>query len=249
MRQARQGIRQAASTAYAGYCWLLFGVLALLAGPMVLLLPWRGGCRVAARITARLLARLSGTPIMVHGLEHLAMEGPMILVSNHQSYLDGFVLMAALPARFGFVAKAELAGNPFLRRALTRLDVVFVERFDSRQAVEDARRLREIAAGGRSLLFFAEGTFRRMSGLLPFHMGAFLAAVENNMAVVPITIRGTRAKLRSESWFPRRGAVHLFIAPPLRGEGQGWEAALALRDETRRQILLHCGEPDSGGEP
>ena len=167
----------------------------------------------------------------------------MILVANHQSYLDSLVLMAALPVRFAFVAKAELAANAVLRRVLQRLDVVFVERFDSRQAVEDTRRLKDLAATGQSLLFFAEGTFRRMPGLLPFHMGAFLIATENTMEVVPITIRGTRAKLRSESWFPRRGPVHLFIGPRLRGQAPGWDSALALRDEARRLILLHSGEP------
>jgi 1-acyl-sn-glycerol-3-phosphate acyltransferase len=110
--------------------------------------------------------------------------------------------MAALPVRLGFVAKAELAANVVLREVLKRLDVVFVERFDSSQAIEDTRRLKDLAATGQSLLFFAEGTFRRMPGLLPFQMGAFLIAAENNLEVVPITIRGTRAELRSESWFP-----------------------------------------------
>ncbi|WP_373500809.1 1-acyl-sn-glycerol-3-phosphate acyltransferase, partial [Desulfococcus sp.] len=248
LRQAGQGMRQAASACYAGYCWLLFGVLAALATPFAFLLPWGGGRWRAVRTVARLLARLTGTPIAVRGLEHLEAEGPLILVSNHQSYLDSLVLMAALPVRFGFVAKAELAENAALRRALPRLDVVFVERFDSRQAIQDARRLKELAAGGRSLLFFAEGTFRRMPGLLPFHMGAFLIAAENNMEVVPITIRGTRAKLRSESWFPRRGPVHLFIGRRLRGQAQDWDSALALRDEARREILRHCGEPDQGGD-
>jgi 1-acyl-sn-glycerol-3-phosphate acyltransferase len=248
LRWTGQGLRQAASTAYAGYCWLIFGLLAAVAAPPVFLLPWSGGRWRVARSAARLLARLTGTPIVVHGRERLVAEEPLILVANHQSYLDSLVIMAALPVRVGFVAKAELAENAVLRHLLTRLDVVFVERFESRQAIEGARRLGDLAAGGQSLLFFVEGTFRRMPGLLPFHMGAFLIATENDMAVVPITIRGTRAKLRAESWFPRRGAVHLFVGPRLRGRSPGWDAALALRDEARRLILLHCGEPDQGGD-
>jgi 1-acyl-sn-glycerol-3-phosphate acyltransferase len=244
LRQAALAMRQVASTCYAAYCWVVFGLLALMAAPLAFLLPWRNGRWQVARIATRLLAGLTGTPIVVHGLEHLQSPKPLILVANHQSYLDGLVLMAALPVRFGFVAKSELAANAVLRGVLQRLDVVFVERFDSRQAVEDSRRLKDLAATGQSLLFFAEGTFRRMPGLLPFHMGAFLIAAENTMEVVPITIRGTRAKLRSESWFPRRGPVHLFIGPRLRAQAPGWDAALVLRDEARRQILLHSGEPD-----
>jgi len=248
MRWTGQGMRQAASMAYAGYCWLISGILAAVAAAPIFLLPWSGARWRVARTTVRLLARLTGTPIVVHGGEELAVEEPLILVANHQSYLDSLVLMAALPVRVAFVAKAELAGNALLRQLLTRLGVVFVERFDSKQAVEDARRLGALAAGGQSLLFFVEGTFRRLPGLLPFHMGAFLIATQNDMAVVPITIRGTRSKLRAESWFPRRGAVHLFISPRLRGGAPGWDAALALRDEARRLILRHCGEPDQGAD-
>ncbi len=79
-------------------------------------------------------------------------------------------------------------------------------------------------------------------------MGAFLIAADNNMDLIPVTIRGTRSKLRAESWFPRRGQVQVFVGERLRARGPGWEAALALRNEARRQILLHCGEPDLGGD-
>jgi len=248
LQQTEQALRLAVSHAYAGYCWLLFGLITAMAAPLVLLLPSTGGRWRIARTAARLLARVTATPIVVHGLEQLAAQAPLILVANHQSYLDSFILMAALPVRFSFVAKAELAGQAGLRHLLTRLDVTFVERFESRQAVEDTRRLQELAAGGRSLCFFAEGTFRRTPGLLPFHLGAFLVAAENNMEVVPITIRGTRAKLRSESWFPRQGPVNLFIGPRLRAREPGWDSALDLRNQARQQILLHCGEPDAGGD-
>jgi 1-acyl-sn-glycerol-3-phosphate acyltransferase len=249
LQQAGQSLRLAASTGYAGYAWLLFSLIAMLAGPLAFLLPSADGRWRVARTAARLLARLTATPIVVHGLDELTTRQPLILVANHQSYLDSLILMAALPLRFGFVAKAELAAQPLLRRALNRLDVLFVERFETRQAVDDAKRLKALAAGGRSLLFFAEGTFQRTPGLLPFHMGAYLIAAENNMEVVPITIRGTRAKLRSGSWFPRRGPVNLFIGPHLRPRGPDWDSALVLRNEARQQILLHCGEPDLGRDP
>jgi 1-acyl-sn-glycerol-3-phosphate acyltransferase len=248
LQQAGQSLRLAAATAYAVYCWLLLGLITPPVALLTLVLPTAGGRWRVARSAARLLARLSGTRIRVHGLEQLAEQGPLILVANHQSYLDSLVVIAALPVRFSFVAKAELAEHAVLRHLLTRLNVAFVERFDTRQALEDTRQLQELAAGGRSLCFFAEGTFRRTPGLRPFHLGAFLVAAENALEVVPITLRGTRNKLRAGSWFPRRGSVHLFIGPRLRGKDSTWESALALRDETRQQILLHCGEPDTGGD-
>jgi hypothetical protein len=38
--------------------------------------------------------------------------------------------------------------------------------------------------------------------------------------------------------------VEAFIGAPLEPRGAGWSDALALRDEARRAILAHCGEPD-----
>ncbi len=242
--QLRRGKRLLFSTLYAGYCWGIYVLLSLPAWLLVALLPSRRFRWLVARSEARFLVRASGTPLKVTGLENLQGERPMILVSNHQSYLDSIVLVSALPREFRFVAKTELAERFGLGLILSRLNVEFVERFDSRQAASDARRLGEVAAGGHSLFFFSEGTFQRLPGLLPFRMGAFVAAAESGMPVVPIAIRGTRSKLRSGTWFPRRGPVAITIGKPFKPQGRDWSAALALRNEIRRVILHNCGEPD-----
>lgn len=107
------------------------------------------------------------------------------------------------------------------------------------------RRLAELA-GKRPLFFFAEGTFTRRAGLRPFRLGAFQVAVQNRLAVTPVVLGGTREILRDEYWLPRRGAVQLTFCAPIVATGGGWQAALQLRDATRREILKHCGEPDLG---
>lgn len=83
-----------------------------------------------------------------------------------------------------------------------------------------------------------------MSGLHPFHMGAFIAAASSQVPVIPITLRGTRSKLRGNSLFPRRGDISVTIGAPLFPNGNDWNAALELRDKARSEILTHCGEPD-----
>lgn len=87
-----------------------------------------------------------------------------------------------------------------------------------------------------------------MAGLHPFHMGAFIAAVNSGVPVIPVTICGTRSKLRGNSLFPRRGDISIKIGEPLYPDGNNWNAAIALRDKARRHILQHCGEPDLGHE-
>ena len=91
---------------------------------------------------------------------------------------------------------------------------------------------------------------RRMPGLLPFHMGAFVAAAETGVPVIPVTLRGTRSILRDESWFPRLGAVRIVISEPLlttpglSDESQRFREAVRLRDAARGIMLQNCGEPD-----
>jgi 1-acyl-sn-glycerol-3-phosphate acyltransferase len=86
-------------------------------------------------------------------------------------------------------------------------------------------------------------------------MGAFIAAATAGVPVVPVAIRGTRAILREDSWFPRRGAVTVTVGAPVSPEGMTEEVAgdpravaVRLRDAARAEILRHCGEPDLGGE-
>src|SRR5512141_2381691 len=167
------------------------------------------------------------------------------MAANHASYLDGIVLLAALPERgYSFAAKRELSQSLVPRLFLRSIGTDFVERSDIKQGVEDASRLAESVRAGRTPIFFAEGTFARTAGLLPFRMGAFVIAAQTGVPLVPVTLRGTRSVLRDGSWFARRGTMVVTIAPPLTPQGSDWNAAVALRDAARTEILRRCGEPD-----
>ncbi len=200
------------------------------------------------RVAAGIILRLAGVPLALHGLEHLP-RGPCVLVANHASYLDAIALFAALPTYFNFVAKREFLDQPVVRIFLRGLGVQFVERFDSRQSIEDARRLGDAVKAGTSLGFFPEGTFTRAAGLGPFRLGAFEAAAVAEVAVLPVAIRGTRALLRDGEWLPLHGPIAVTIGSPVFPPASAQDvfaAAVALRDAARTHILAHCGEPDAG---
>jgi 1-acyl-sn-glycerol-3-phosphate acyltransferase len=187
--------------------------------------------------------------LAVRGLENLP-RGASLLVANHASYLDGVVLIAAVPRPFRFVAKRELKSQFVAGIYLSRLGAEFVERYDTQQSVQDAGRLADLAASGTSLAFFPEGTFTRAAGLMPFHLGAFAAAARAGVPVLPVAIRGTRAMLRSGQWLPRRGTLVVTIAQPIpvpQGVDGDFRAAVMLRDTARSAILRDCGEPDTPG--
>lgn len=236
---------------YAGYCWLLF-LLGGVIGICLSVLSSEVNRWKIMRGVMKTLACLAGWKIQISGEEHLPPpETACIFVSNHASYIDGFVLLAVLPRIFSFVAKVELRRNPIAGFLLDRIGTEYVERFDRKKGIEDSANLLQRAVFGRSLLYFAEGTFVRMPGLLPFRMGAFETAAKGELLIVPIALRGTRSILRAESWFPRRGSIQVVFGKPVAGTPgetdvltDHWNRAVALRDKTRAWILGHCGEPD-----
>ena len=90
--------------------------------------------------------------------------------------LDGLVFTAALPPRFGFVIKREMATVPLAGFLLNRIGSQFVARNQAGQTTRDARRVMRSAESGQSMVFFPEGTFSEEPGLLRFHFGAFATA-------------------------------------------------------------------------
>jgi acyl carrier protein len=243
--ELRRRLRAFSGLAYSAWVGLVFLTLAIptLVTATLLRNPasgWR-----FSRVMANGFLRLCRLPLVVHGLEHIPTSGPFVMAVNHASYLDGLMLLAALRERgYSFAAKRELSQSLLPNLFLRSIGTDFVERTDIKQGVEDASRLAESVRAGRTAIFFAEGTFTRTAGLLPFRMGAFVVAAQTGVPLVPVTIRGTRSVLRDGSWFARRGAVVVTVGAPILPPGSDWNAAVTLRDAARAEILRHCGEPD-----
>jgi 1-acyl-sn-glycerol-3-phosphate acyltransferase len=228
---------------YALYAALLFLVIGVGATLLGLLLPGVHRRRAVARAAARSFLFLAGMPIRLTSAELLP-EGQCVVVANHASYLDGVVFTAALPARFAFVIKREMANVPLAGFMLRRLGSEFVERFNRHRSASDARRVVRKAVDGHSLVFFPEGTFSREPGLLRFHTGAFVTAVHAGCPVVPAVVRGTRAALSPRGELPRPGWIEIRLLPPLTPASSRADAVPELRDRARQVILSELGEPD-----
>jgi acyl carrier protein len=244
--QARRWMRLAGAYTYAAYVYVLFALIAPPTWLLTVLSPRLERAWTIARQAGRLFFRLCGIPLVVRGLEHLPRGEAGVLVANHASYIDGLVLCAALPEPHRFVAKRELEDYFLTRVFLRRLGIEFVERFDAQQSVEDANRLARLASHAPPLAFFPEGTFKRGAGLMAFRLGAFIAAAQAKVSVVPVAIRGARSILRGEQWLPRRNVLFVTIGRPITPphESDAFAAAITLRDAARTHILAHIGEPD-----
>ena len=229
---------------YALHCWVVFAVLGTITWLAVVLAPFASWRRKLAHIGAKLFFTLTFTPLRVSGSEHLDPQQAHIVVANHASYLDGFIVTAALDISIHFIVKGELARFLPARLLLQRFGVEFVDRFNSTRAASDVKRITRKSQAGQTIVFFPEGTFTTVPGLQPFRMGAFVTAVRTNVPVTPVAIRGARNIIRGDNWFPRRGSIEVTVRPPVAPSGQGWQVALNLRDAARAEIARHCGEPD-----
>lgn len=229
---------------YGCYAWAVLLLDALALALVLALTPGLQRRRRAARRSARLFFRLSGSAIRVSGTR--PPDAPCVVVANHGSYLDGLILTAALPPRFTFVIKQEMAHVPLAGFLLRRLGSKFVDRADARRRNVAVRDLVDSAVQGDALALFPEGTFDATPGLKPFQAGAFAAAWRAGLPVLPVVIRGARDKLPSGAALPAPGPVEVRVCEPLAAERYAsWRA---LMQAARDAMLEHLGEPDLAGD-
>lgn len=116
----------------------------------------------------------------VTGMEH------GLLVGNHISFIDVFVINALLPS--AFVAKSEVAQWPVIGWLARRAGTVFIERGSRRAAHHTHQLMLQALATGRRLAIFPEGTTTAGDGVLPFHGALFQSAIDAGVAVHAIAI-------------------------------------------------------------
>jgi 1-acyl-sn-glycerol-3-phosphate acyltransferase len=223
--------------------WALLLVIpvVLLAALPILALPRLEARRATAAAACRAYFRLCGLPVRSIGLGRLP-PGACVIVANHASYVDGPLLFAYLPPRFGFVIKKEASRAPVLGVLLRRLGHHFVDRGNRHEGARDARRILRALEQGEAAAFFPEGTFHPQAGIARFHGGAFALASRTGLPVAPVAIRGTRHVLGGGRALPRWGRIEVEVLDPLPPESGAGDAATRLRDAARQRIAVATGE-------
>lgn len=214
---------------------------------IVLLMPAGRPAARMSSIALRLYFKVVGCRLTMEGREHVDAYGSCIYVSNHTSYSDVLVVMALFHTSYRFVAKSEINDMPFIGTFLRKLGHFSFERGKLRARSRQAEQMEKALRQGESLFVFAEGTFTPESGVRPFQLGAFRAAVKTGRPIVPVALRGARRFLRDGTLLPKPSRITVTVCPALfanpDSEDREWAEVLRLRDETRRVIAAHSGEP------
>lgn len=152
-------------------------------------LPWvdaRKRSSLVRRWSVRLL-RILNVELRVLGANSFAIEGNVLIVANHISWLDIFVLNALQPARF--IAKAELRRPRLLGVLVEGAGTLFIERERRHDTHRVNRRVAEVLASGEVIAIFPEGTTTEGVDVLPFHASLLQPIVDAEGHVQPIAIR------------------------------------------------------------
>ena len=187
---------------------------------------------------SRGILRVTGARMTVEGQKNIP-AGPCVFVGNHRSYYDIPILLTALDAPHGILAKEELEKIPLLNRWMKLLGCVFVKRDDIRASVKALNDATAIVESGRSFVIFPEGTRYKgeEGGVGEFKNGAFRIAVKTGVPVVPVAITGARALFENNGNRCHPGRVHICILPPIRTAGMSKAEQKQLPEAVRQTIL------------
>lgn len=133
---------------------------------------------------SRKLLRICGITLQIDSPQAIPRS---LLVANHVSWLDIFVVNSLQPCRF--VAKSDIRGWPMIGWLCAKTGTIFI----SRGKASDVRRifkgLVDSMTRGEHVAFFPEGTTAPQGTLLPFHANLFEAAIDAKVPVQPYALR------------------------------------------------------------
>jgi 1-acyl-sn-glycerol-3-phosphate acyltransferase len=167
---------------------------------------------------------ICGVQRRVIGMENLptaeqATEA-VILASKHQSTWETFALPAVMPHPLAYVFKKELLYIPFFGWAMSRLDMIHIDRSRRAEAwnkvAEQGKRLSKL---GKWVIMFPEGTRTPRGSQGTYKAGATRLAIAVGVPVVPIAVDSARCWPRKSFWLTP-GVVTISIGKPISAQGR-----------------------------
>jgi putative phosphoserine phosphatase/1-acylglycerol-3-phosphate O-acyltransferase len=207
----------------------------------------RDAVNFAMSVGSDLTLGLAGIHLNVTGEHNVSSQRPAVFIFNHQSILDGFILMKLLREDMTGVAKKEVASQPGFGQFARLAHVAFVDRGNTSQAKTAlepvVRRLHE----GYSIAISPEGTRSATPAIGEFKKGAFHIAMQGGVPIVPVVIRNAGELLWRGSKVMRSGTVDVHVHEPI--SVVNWtRAELAARVAEVRALFVQTLEDWPPGE-
>ena len=193
----------------------------------------------------------------VRGLEHVPATGPVILASNHLSFVDSVVIPIVVPRKVVFLAKSDYFEGPGVKGMLTKawfegIGMLPVDRDDSTAALASLDTALEVLGRGEAFGIYPEGTRSPDGRLYRGRTGIGWLVLETGARVLPVALEGTEKIQPIGSSRPRvfgpRPTVR--IGPPIDfshyGDLAPAKARRAITDEIVETIQKMSGQEYAG---
>jgi 1-acyl-sn-glycerol-3-phosphate acyltransferase len=173
--------------------------------------------------------------LKVYNRHYVPKTGGVLMVSNHQSYLDPVLVGVYLRRPMSYLAKSGLFTNKFFGAWLRRIRAFPVKQGagDVGAVKETIRRLKE----GHMLNIFPEGSRSNDGEIAPMQAGASLVVKRANVPVIPCVVEGTFKAWPNKQKLPRPHPVRVMYGPPLDVSGLNAKEITALIDRTLRTMF------------
>jgi 1-acyl-sn-glycerol-3-phosphate acyltransferase len=237
---------------YQPYKYLVFvpavGLVTASQATAALVLSFVTSPRTASRLSAvpwaRILAFMAPMRVVVEGRENIDPQQSYVLVSNHQSQFDIFMLYGWLGVDFKWVMKQELRSVLGIGMACDRLGHIFIDRSNHTAAMATLEAAKKKIVDGTSVMFFPEGTRSRDGKLMRFKKGAFRMAVDLGLPILPLTVTGTRDVLPAGTSDLLPGSARLIIHEPISVDGLTATDCPHLSNQVREVIASGLPQND-----
>ncbi|MFZ1362334.1 MAG: HAD-IB family hydrolase [Candidatus Nanopelagicales bacterium] len=195
------------------------------------------GASLAASMGSDLALSTAGVRLNILGEDNAWVQRPAVFLFNHQSQLDAFVLGAVLRRDFTGVAKKQLEHDPVMGPVGYLADIAFVDRSNTKAAVEQLKPVVEALKNGKSIAIAPEGTRSSTQRLLPFKKGPFHMAMQGEVPVIPIVIRNASSLMPPHTLIVKSGTVDVAVLPPIPTDDWTHDNMNQKIDEVRNQFL------------
>ncbi len=181
--------------------------------------------------------------VKFHGRENIPknLSSGLIIASNHQTYLDPFLISIPIEHKLRFMAWDKAFEWPLIGRTIRKLGA-FPMSLKEGGTISGLKKSIEILTKGESLAVFPEASREFSDGkLLPFKTGAVKLAIKTNTPILPVAIRGANRIWSQDHRYPRPGKVDVYYHPlieirgPKKGESMS-ELVIKETDKLREVI-------------
>ncbi len=160
--------------------------------------------------------KILGIRLDASGIELVDKKESYVFMANHLSLIDGPLLFMLIPQFVRVLLKKEAFKIPVIGQAMKQVGFVPVDRKGlkgGKKSIDRATRM--IKEKGFSFLIFPEGTRSRDGKLQPFKRGGFFLAVNSQVPIFPVSIKGSYALMPKGSLFAKKGNVGVTFHPPV----------------------------------